>query len=396
MTLELRLRETLTRPMRPQALEMPPLISFFTGAGFLDLGLMEAGFRVIWSLELDERFSFAHDFGMQSYFIAQRLQGKPPQINCCDDIQKKGPSAITREAFGARSRGVNFGIIGGPPCPDFSIGGKNRGAEVERGRLTRVFVERICELEPAFFLIENVKGLISTRKHRKFLAGEIWKLEEKGYAVDLKVLSALELGIPQDRERVFVVGVKRRIIRKLYLRRLQKGDRGWFPWPNDTRYDGAKARFAWPTKSPFGGLPSRPEGIPEELFVGPLILNQAEIEVLPNGTEGFSPYSDKFLQIPEGDDSRKSFKRLHRYRFSPTAAYGNNEVHLHPALPRRLTVREALRIQTVPDTFALPPNLPLSTKFKLIGNAVPVRLAWHVGRALIGFLGGEVYPQARE
>lgn len=77
------------------------------------------------------------------------------------------------------------------------------------------------------------------------------------------------------------------------------------------------------------------------------------------------------MKIEEGDTNRKSFKRLHRLKYSPTVAYGNNEVHLHPTLPRRLTVREALRLQTVPDEYILPAEVPLTHKFKLISNGVP-------------------------
>jgi DNA (cytosine-5)-methyltransferase 1 len=247
-------------------------------------------------------------------------------------------------------------------------------------------------LEPKFFLFENVKGLISTGKHREFLFGELWKLEQKGYAIDYIVLNALNLGLPQNRERLFVVGVKRSLIRKLYATNIAKAQRFWFPWPVDARFKDAKTRFPWPGTSPFGEIPKKPEGIPDELTVGPLVMDQELLSALPNGTEAFEPYSEKFKKIPEGDDSKKCFKRLHRYRYSPTAAYGNNEVHLHPSLPRRLTVREALRIQTVPDTFKLPPDLTLSTKFKLIGNGVPVEMARSVGLALAKFLLGNVSP----
>ena len=117
-------------------------------------------------------------------------------------------------------------------------------------------------------------------------------------------------------------------------------------------------------------------------MVGPLICDLNRLARLPNGTEGFTPYSSRFKSVAEGDVSKKCFKRLHRWRFSPAAAYGNNEVHLHPAEPRRLTVREAMQIQTVPETFALPPRMTLSSKFKTIGNAVPVRLAEAVARSL--------------
>ena len=83
---------------------------------------------------------------------------------------------------------------------------------------------------------------------------------------------------------------------------------------------------------------------------------------LPNGQDMFNPYSEKFHIIDEGDVSGKSFKRLHRYRYSPTVWYGNNEVHLHPWKPRRLSVREALRIQTVPDGYVMPTTSTLTDK----------------------------------
>jgi C-5 cytosine-specific DNA methylase len=193
MATQLQLLPPLVKPTR--ALDkLPPLLSFFSGAGFLDLGFIGAGFDIAWSLEADAKICDAHNFGMLSHFRAAKLRTKPPIIDFPEAIQNKGPRAIVREAAGLVFGNGDFGVVGGPPCPDFSIGGKNRGEGGERGRLTRIFVERICELEPIFFLIENVKGLVSTRKHRQFLFGELWKLEEKGYAVDLKLLNALDLG----------------------------------------------------------------------------------------------------------------------------------------------------------------------------------------------------------
>jgi DNA (cytosine-5)-methyltransferase 1 len=109
---------------------------------------------------------------------------------------------------------------------------------------------------------------------------------------------------------------------------------------------------------------------------------EAGVENLPNGKEWFVPYSKKFTCVPEGRVATKSFKRLHRYRYSPTAWYGNNEVHLHPTQPRRLSVREALRLQSVPDSYVMPTDVPLSAKFKVICNGVPVKLAATVAAAV--------------
>ena len=95
---------------------------------------------------------------------------------------------------------------------------------------------------------------------------------------------------------------------------------------------------------------------------------------------------ERFFDIWEGDVSRKSFKRLHRWRYSPTAAYGNNEVHLHPYKPRRLSVAETLAIQSLPKNFMLPHNIPLTQKFKMVGNGVPFLLAKGIAHEIREFI----------
>jgi len=87
-------------------------------------------------------------------------------------------------------------------------------------------------------------------------------------------------------------------------------------------------------------------------------------------------------QYVKGMLKENLFKRLHRYRFSPTACYGNNEVHLHPWENRRLTVREAMRIQGIPDTYVLPPQMSLTAKFAMIGMVFPFRLTGEVAISL--------------
>ena len=98
---------------------------------------------------------------------------------------------------------------------------------------------------------------------------------------------------------------------------------------------------------------------------------------------------DRFNTVAEGDVKGKSFKRLHRWRYSPTAAYGNREVHLHPSERRRLTVREAMRIQSVPDAYALPVTMTLGKKFKAISNGVPVTLARVLAEQIASYLNGD-------
>jgi hypothetical protein len=201
----------------------------------------------------------------------------------------------------------------------------------------------------------------------------------RGYAVDCNVLNALELGVPQDRERLFVIGVNKTIAKRAAERDLGVHEEGWFPWPMIGEYMGAKS-LSWPTTIPFGETPSKPKEIPLELTVYPALFGKSDPEKMPNGCEFFNPYSSRFATIAEGDVARKSFKRLHRYRFSPTAWYGHQEVHLHPSKARRLSVREALRIQSVPDEYVLPEDMSLSAKFKMVCNGVPCVMMYSLGR----------------
>ncbi|WP_036713303.1 DNA cytosine methyltransferase [Paenibacillus ehimensis] len=350
-----------------------PVLSFFTGAGFLDIGFVQAGFQVVWTNECDPHFIKGYNHAL-SFLI-----GHECRITNTNPVEYIGPNQIIKEAFG-KDRPKLFGIIGGPPCPDFSVGGKNKGQEGEHGKLSQVYIHRILELQPAFFLFENVPGFLRTAKHKEFFHHLLQQLKSD-YLVDYQILNALDAGVPQDRERLFIVGIHKKRMRKSCLKEAVS-DPEWFPWYRYMKYPGAKDHYPWPGTSPFGNEPEKPEGIPAELMAGTYINNTLETENLPNGRDYLLPRSAKLDQIPEGDVSRKSFKRLHRWRYSPTAAYGNNEVHLHPFEPRRLTVREALRLQSVPDSYALPRSMPLTKKYKTVGNGVPVKLAYAVAMSL--------------
>ena len=361
-----------------------PLLSFFTGGGFFDLGFKQAGFSVCWTNENCPAFVTGYEHGMSSWLSSLGKQSKVAAIANTESICDLTPRAVLREAF-AGPRPKFFGVIGGPPCPDFSNGGTHAGGNGSNGVLTSVFTDLICDLHPTFFVIENVSGLYRFRKHRAFLELKIAQLRERGYAVDYRVLNALELGVPQDRERLFVVGIKKAIAQSAAEGELVADEEGWFHWPKIDAYAGAKA-LTWPDTAPFGERPSKPKGIPLELTVYPALFGSGDPEKLPNGYEFFNPHSSRFNTIPKGSSGPKSFKRLHRYRYSPTAWYGNQEVHLHPWKARRLSVREALRIQSVPDDYELPEDMSLSAKFKLVCNGVPCLMAFHLATALKLFL----------
>src|SRR5690606_12890829 len=100
-------------------------------------------------------------------------------------------------------------IIGGPPCPDFSAGGKNRGREGDHGKLLKTFIERISQIQPTFFLVENVLGLVRTAKHRAFLSEVLNSIADK-YAISISMFNSLEFAVAQDRYRIFIVGFLRK------------------------------------------------------------------------------------------------------------------------------------------------------------------------------------------
>jgi DNA (cytosine-5)-methyltransferase 1 len=362
-----------------------PVLSFFTGGGFLDLGFEKAGFNVVWTNEINPVFADMYEHGVTAVRRRSNPAAHIASISARVDISLLTKRQILSGAFGS-SRPKLFGVIGGPPCPDFSNGGKHKGHEGDHGRLSRAYIDLICNLKPAFFVMENVPGLYRNRKHRIFLLSLQEKLRKSGFVFDLRILNALEFGVPQDRPRLFLIGLRKDVFNDRFKTKSVPDDHGWFPFP-DPLYPGAKS-YAWPRISAFGESPAKPNDIPEDLMVFSAFNGSVPLEDLPNGREGFAAYSTKVRTVAEGDVTKKSFKRLHRYRYSPTACYGNNEVHLHPWEPRRLTVREALRIQSVPDEYVLPPDRPLSAKFKMIANGVPVELARHLARALYDVLTG--------
>ncbi len=355
-----------------------PLLSFFTGGGFLDIGFLKAGFEIVWTNESNNAFADMYEYGIAAFAKSMRKTKDSWKVSDRRSIIDISANTATRHAF-PNGKPQLFGVIGGPPCPDFSNGGKHKGHEGDHGRLTKVFVDRICEIDPGFFVLENVPGLIRRIKHRQFFTVLERQIGEAGYCIDVKLLNALDLGLAQDRERVIVVGIKKKILNAHNkYKSISVEQRNWFPWPVFEKYNNAKNRFDWPTVVQRGEQPRVERNIPHELMVIHLLSGSNPPDALPNGTEAFVPYSRKFRTKREGDTSGKSFKRLHRYRYSPTACYGNNEVHLHPWENRRLTVREVMRIQGVPDSYALPEEAPLTYKYKLIANGVPVPLAYHI------------------
>ncbi len=175
-------------------------ISFFSGAGGMDLGFSNAGFDVRLAIELDP--------------------------SCCDTLRRNLPDTRVVQAdindltagqiceLAEVKEGEIDCIFGGPPCQSFSLAGRREGTNDERGQLVFRFIELVRALRPKSFVLENVKGMVNWQNG--VVLSEIEEMLEAPlddgdyFAVQHKVLNAAEFGVPQNRERVFVVGTRAR------------------------------------------------------------------------------------------------------------------------------------------------------------------------------------------
>lgn len=366
----------------------PILFSFFSGSGFLDLGFENAGFEVAFVNEFHPPFLEAYKYTRASMKHDAPSYGY--SLNSIEDfLNGEQGLEFSAKVENAKSTGRLVGFVGGPPCPDFSVGGKNKGSEGDNGKLTRTYVDLIIKDNPDYFIFENVKGLWRTKRHREFYDAMKAQLEQAGYELTDRLTNSLEYGAPQDRDRIFLFGIKREHINdKLNGSELST----IFDWDKHLKVDldSIIGKGKWPDMHPFVEdemtnfadyiTPAQKELSIQHWFDKNDVLNH------PNANHHFQPKSDKFKIIQEGDDSKKSFKRLHRWRYSPTAAYGNNEVHLHPYKARRISAAEALAIQSLPADFYLPATMTLSNMFKTIGNGVPYLAAKGLADTVNDFL----------
>lgn len=353
------------------------IFSFFSGSGFLDLGFELSGFSIDLVNEFSHSFIKAYKYSREQMHLRTPIYG----YSNIDINEYLGERTEELRAQIAKSRadGSIVGFIGGPPCPDFSVAGKQKGRNGDNGKLSQSYIDLIVAQQPDFFLFENVKGLWRTAKHRAYYE-ELKTLLAPYYAMTDRLTNAIEFGTPQDRDRILLFGVNKKICENI----------DDFPWDKYVKYplDYVKT-IPWPTTEPFAidNNTICPNDVPIELTVQ-YWFDKNDVEHHPNGKEHFIPRNGlaKMLTVSEGDDSKKCYKRLHRWRYSPTACYGNNEVHLHPYKARRITVAEALAIQSLPKEFMLPPEMSLTDKFKTIGNGVPFILGKCIAQTIADYL----------
>ena len=172
-------------------------------------------------------------------------------------------NALAKHIAEARSDGSRIGFIGGPPCPDFSVAGKNRGKDGKNGILSRSYADLIIQTFPDFFLFENVKGLWRTARHREFFEELKADFIKAGYVLANRLTNSLEYGAPQDRDRILLIGIKKDLLPENCYN--SKGEIINFPWTKHQIFDLDEVKkLPWPVTSAFGANTQEPNDIPEK------------------------------------------------------------------------------------------------------------------------------------
>lgn len=205
------------------------IFSFFSGSGFLDLGFELNGY----SIELVNEFSSSF---INAYKYSRKQMGlKVPKYGYSNiDINEyleKRSEELLHYITDARQGDNLVGFIGGPPCPDFSVAGKQRGRYGDNGKLSLSYVQLIISQQPDFFLFENVKGLWKTAKHREFYEELKTMLSESGYYMTDRLTNAIEFGAPQNRDRILLFGVNKKLFPNCTENPLVD-----FPWKKYIKY----------------------------------------------------------------------------------------------------------------------------------------------------------------
>lgn len=223
-------------------------------------------------------------------------------------------------------------VIGGFPCQDISVNGKGVGTSGSRSGLYRAMVEVVRRIKPKIFVAENVKGLLS-KKHAKDRAQIIEDFSSLGYDVEMHLLMAADYGVPQTRERVIIVGTL----------------------PGERKFN----------------TPAMTHISVNHISAKTTLKDLEEVKEDP----AFAHIWSRAKRSPEQGDRRLLPDRP-GYTIR-AECHGN--IQWHYSLPRRISMREAARIQSFPDSFVFPAGIRETER--QIGNAVPPVLGWHIAKA---------------
>lgn len=335
-------------PVFPKVSPGGQLLSLFCGPGGLDLGFKWAGFDTAIAIDID------------SDCVATFNRNNPGQKAYQKDIRTLSLESL-EELHGGELKPV--GVIGGPPCQSFSYSNVHQTADDPRHSLPSVYARLLKEINKkrgiGFFVFENVLGLLSRKHIDKFKKFEK-EFAAAGFIVKAVQLDAVDFGVPQVRPRVFIVGINKEIHENTI----------WTPpLPVTNKHETVKMAI--------GGLPE------------PFFNNQRDGLSVPCHPNHYCmvPRSSKFENgnMQPGTVKGRCFRVLSWDDPSWTVAYGNREVHIHPNGKRRLSMFEALRLQSFPDSYVLTGNL--TAQVRLVSEAVPPLMAYHIASSIRSSLG---------
>lgn len=324
-------------------MQFPTLLSLFCGPGGLDLGFKEAGFYTQLAFDID------HDC-VNTY--AHNHPTTP--VHRCDLRDMTLAKLDTLHGTEFRP----FGVIGGPPCQSFSVANVHQADDDARHQLPETYASLLKQLNQrhplAFFLFENVLGLRSKKHIHRY---ERFKrlFEEAGFTIFERVLNAYDYGVPQQRKRLFILGINRAL------------------YPHATWEMPACTGPRQTVCHAIGHLPEPvyyrrnldPNQFPEHPNHWCSVPKSAKFQ---NGDFWNSPVKGR------------SFRRLNWEKPSWTVAYGHREIHIHPNGKRRLSIYEAMLLQSFPPTYRLIGNM--SAQARLVSEAVPVKLAYYIAQSI--------------
>lgn len=329
------------------------LIELFAGAGGLAIGMEKAGFETVLLSEIDK-------------YACQTLRQNRPEWNIVEgDINKLD--------FKKYHNSIDI-ISGGFPCQAFSYAGQKRGFEDARGTLFFEFARAIEEIKPKVFLAENVKGLLN-HDCGKTLNTIKKIIDDIGYfLIEPRVLKAIFYKVPQKRERLFLVGIRKDIADKVKFR-----------WPSPynrimTLRDALKKGDLYDCDVPLSTGIKYPQRKAEILSCVP---EGGYWKDLPDNLQREFMMKSYYLGGGKTGMARRLAWNEPSLTLTCSPAQKQTE-RCHPDETRPLTVREYARIQTFPDSWEF--SGPINNQYKQIGNAVPVNLAHAVGRSLIKLL----------
>jgi DNA (cytosine-5)-methyltransferase 1 len=321
------------------------IVSFFAGAGGLDLGFENAGFEVIWANEYDKEIWETYEKNHKNTILDRRsiVDIQSNEVPDCD------------------------GIIGGPPCQSWSEAGSMRGIADKRGQLFYEFMRILADKKPKFFLAENVSGMLLDI-HKDALANIKQMFTDIGYELSFSPLNVSDFGVPQDRKRVFFIGYRKDLGLK-------------FQFPEPTTLKNKKTLH-----DAIGDLKDNVLPAKAGNYANGNLCKIANHEYMIGG------FSSIFM-------SRNRVRTWNEVSFTIQA--GGRHAPIHPQAPkmkfieqnirefvkgeedkyRRLSVRECARIQTFPDNFVFYYDNVVAG-YKMIGNAVPVEMAKILGEKI--------------